>query len=225
LTAPAPPRVVVLASGEGTNLQALMDAAESGVLAARVAAVFSDRRGARALERARAADIPARLIGRGDFSSREAYEAALANAIAAERPDAIVLAGFMRVLGAAFVHRFEGRMINLHPALLPKYPGLDTHARAIAAGDELHGATVHFVTEALDAGPPILQYRMRVRKDESLESLVARVHTGEHLILPLAAGWLASGRAELRDGAAWLDGRRLWEPIIVEANDGTDNDA
>jgi phosphoribosylglycinamide formyltransferase-1 len=223
LTSPGPPRIVVLASGEGTNLQALIEAARSGVLTARIAAVFSDRRGARALERAREADIPARFIGRADFASREAYEAALASAIAAERPDAIVLAGFMRVLGAAFVHRFEGRMINLHPALLPKYPGLDTHARVRAAGDELHGATVHFVTEELDAGPPLLQYRMRVRNGETVESLAERVRAGEHLILPLAAGWVASGRAELRDGAVWVDGRRLRDPIIVEANDDTDD--
>jgi phosphoribosylglycinamide formyltransferase-1 len=219
------PRIVVLASGEGTNLQALIDAARSGALAARIAAVFSDRHGARALERARAEDISARFLGRADFPSRDAYEAALARAIAAERPDAVVLAGFMRVLGADFVRRFAGRMINLHPSLLPSYPGLDTHARVLAAGDEVHGATVHFVTEELDAGPPILQYRMRVRKGEPIESLVERVHEGEHLILPLAAGWVARGRAKLRDGAAWLDGRRLWEPIIVEANDGTDNDA
>lgn len=211
------PRIVVLASGEGTNLQALIDAARSSALPARVAAVFSDRPGARALERARAADIPARFLGRGDFPTREAYEEALGNAIAAELPDAIVLAGFMRVLGRAFVQRFEGRTINLHPSLLPKYRGLDTHARALAAGDALHGATVHFVTEELDAGPAILQYRMPIRGGDTAETLAARVHAGEHVVLPRAAGWLATGRVVLRDGAAWLDGRRLAEPIIVEA--------
>jgi phosphoribosylglycinamide formyltransferase-1 len=215
---PELPRIVVLASGEGTNLQALIDAARSGTLAASVAAVFSDRPRARALERARAADIPARFLGRADFASREAYETALADAVAAERPAAVVLAGFMRVLGAACVQRFDGRMINLHPSLLPKYPGLDTHARVLAAGDALHGATVHFVTEALDAGPPIVQYRLRVHRSDTPESLAARVHTGEHVILPRAAGWVAAGRAELRSGAAWLDGVRLSEPVIVEAD-------
>ncbi|HEU4617989.1 MAG TPA: phosphoribosylglycinamide formyltransferase [Gammaproteobacteria bacterium] len=212
-----PPRIVVLASGEGTNLQALIDAeSEGGADAPRVAAVFSDRAEARALDRARAAGIAAHFIGRAEFASRAAYEDALARAIEAERPDAVVLAGFMRVLGPAFVRRFAGRMINLHPSLLPKYPGLDTHARVLAAGDELHGATVHFVTDELDAGPPILQYRMRVRRGEPIESLIARVHAGEHVILPRAAGWLATGRVELREGSAWLDGRRLSAPIVVE---------
>ncbi len=210
------PRIVVLASGEGTNLQALIDAARENRLGAGVAAVFSDRREARALERARAAGVAATWIGRGAFASRDAYEAELARAIEAERPAAIVLAGFMRVLGAAFVHRFEGRMINLHPALLPRFKGLDTHARVLAAGDPVHGATVHFVTEELDSGPSILQYRLEVRPDDTAETLAARVHAAEHVILPRAAGWLATGRLALKDGAVWLDGRRLEGPLVVE---------
>ncbi len=212
--APAP--IVVLASGEGTNLQALIDAAREGRLGARVAAVFADRREAPALERARAAGIAAQWIGPGAFANREAYETELAQAVAAVRPAAIVLAGFMRVLGAAFVRRFEGRMINLHPSLLPRFKGLDTHTRVLAAGDRVHGATVHFVTEALDGGPPILQYRLKVRPDDTPQTLAERVHAGEHVILPRAAGWLATGRLVLRGAAVWLDGKRLAEPLVVE---------
>lgn len=219
MSGPELPRIVVLASGQGTNLQALIEATRSGRLRARIAAVFSDRQEARALERARAAGIPARFLGRGSFADRAAYEAELARAVAAAEPHVIVLAGFMRVLGPAFVHRFEGRMINLHPSLLPKYRGLDTHARVLASGDAVHGATVHFVTEELDAGPPIVQYRMPVRGEDTAESLAARVHAGEYLILPQATAWLATGRLELREGAAWLDGRRLDEPLVVEAEE------
>ncbi|HEX5421240.1 MAG TPA: phosphoribosylglycinamide formyltransferase [Gammaproteobacteria bacterium] len=211
--------IVVLASGEGTNLQALIDAGRSGTLGARIAAVLSDRPAARALERARAAGIEARFIGRAQFPDRAAYESALAGAIAAEAPAAVVLAGFMRVLSADFVRRFEGRMLNLHPSLLPKFKGLDTHARVLAAGDAWHGATVHFVTEELDAGPAVLQYRLRVRSGDTPGSLAERVHAGEHLILPQAAGWLAAGRLQLRAAAAWLDGRRLEEPVVREAEE------
>jgi phosphoribosylglycinamide formyltransferase-1 len=219
LSRPELPRIVVLASGQGTNLQALIEAARSGTLPGRIAAVFSDREEARALARARTAGITARFVGPRSFADRAAYEAELARAIAAVDPRVIVLAGFMRVLGPAFVHRFEGRMINLHPSLLPKYRGLDTHARALASGDAVHGATVHFVTEELDAGPPIVQYRIPVRSGDTADSLAARVHAGEYLILPRATAWLAAGRLELRDGAAWLDGRRLDEPLVVEAEE------
>jgi phosphoribosylglycinamide formyltransferase-1 len=124
----------------------------------------------------------------------------------------------MRVLGAALVREFEGHMINLHPSLLPRIKGLDTHARVLAAGDAWHGATVHFVTEGLDAGPPILQYRFRVRGEDTVESLAARVHAGEHRILPRAAGWLAAGKLLLQEGAVSLDGRRLEGPIVIEGD-------
>lgn len=212
------PRIVVLVSGEGTNLQALIDAARNGKTVARVQAVFSDRREARALERARAAGIAAQYIGRNDFTDRASYERALSQAIEEQRPDAIVLAGFMRVLHAELLGRFEGRILNLHPSLLPKYRGLDTHRRVLAAGDSRHGATVHFVTEELDAGPSVIQYRIGVHADDTPESLAERVHRGEHIVLPRAAGWLAEGRLRLIGKNVMLDAQRLDGPIVVEGD-------
>jgi phosphoribosylglycinamide formyltransferase-1 len=213
------PAVVVLISGEGTNLQALIDAAQRGRLEARIAATISDRLDARGLERARRAGVEAIHIGRGEFADREAFEQALADAIEAHEPAAVVLAGFMRVLGAGLVKRFEGRMLNLHPSLLPRHPGLDTHRRVLEAKDREHGATVHFVTEELDAGPAVIQYRLPVRQEDTLETLAARVHRGEHVILPRAAGWLASGRLALAGGRVVLDGERLARPVVLEEED------
>jgi phosphoribosylglycinamide formyltransferase 1 len=222
------PNVIVLISGEGTNLQALIDSAESGALPARIAAVFSDRRDARGLERARKAGIPARHVGRDAFPDGGAYERALAGAIDdavdgpskggadAPNPAAVVLAGFMRILRGELLRRFAGRIVNIHPSLLPKYRGLDTHARVLAAGDAKHGATVHFVTDELDAGPLIIQYRMPVRADDTPESLAARVHRGEHRILPQAVAWLAAGRLRLDGENVILDGDRLAGPVVVE---------
>lgn len=212
------PRIVVLVSGEGTNLQALIDAARNGAIGARVQAVFSDRSDARGLERARTAGITARCIPRKDFGSRDAYERTLAEAIEEQSPDAIVLAGFMRVLHAELLARFDGRMINVHPSLLPKYRGLDTHRRVLAAGDPHHGATVHFLTEELDGGPCIIQYTIAVRGDDTADSLAARVHRGEHIILPRAAGWLAEGRLRLVGKDVMLDATRLDGPIVVEGD-------
>ena len=208
--------VAVLISGEGTNLQALIDASQGGRLDADITTVLSDRADARGLERARRAGISAHAVLREDHTSRAGFEAELAARIDACAPRAIVLAGFMRVLSPAFVERFRGRMLNLHPSLLPRFPGLDTHRRVVEAGDAWHGATVHFVTEALDAGPRVIQYRLAVRPGDTPESLAARVHTGEHLILPRAAAWLASGRLRAEGDIAVLDGRPLHEPEIIE---------
>jgi phosphoribosylglycinamide formyltransferase 1 len=210
------PAVVVLVSGEGTNLQALIDAARTGALGARVARVISDRHGARGLERARAAGIEAVHLGRAAFADRGAYEHALAAAIDEVSPAAVALAGFMRVLGADLVGRFAGRMLNIHPSLLPRHRGLDTHRRVLEARDETHGAKVHFVTEALDAGPAVIQYRRSVRPEDTPESLAERVHRGEHLILPRAVGWLAAGRLRLDNGRVMLDGEPLARPIVIE---------
>jgi phosphoribosylglycinamide formyltransferase 1 len=211
-----PPAVVVLISGEGTNLQALIDAARTGALGACVARVISDREGARGLERARAAGIEAVHVGRANFADRAAYERALAAAIDEVSPAAVALAGFMRVLGADLVRRFAGRMLNIHPSLLPRHPGLDTHRRVLEASDPTHGATVHFVTEALDAGPAVIQYRMSVRPEDTPESLAERVQRGEHMILPRAVGWLAAGRLRLENGRVMLDGEPLARPIVIE---------
>jgi len=210
------PAVVVLVSGEGTNLQALIDAARDGALDARVAAVVSDRAEARGLERARRAGIPALHVAREAHPSREAYERALAEAIDAHAPSAVVLAGFMRILGPSMVRHYAGRMLNLHPSLLPRFRGLDTHRRVLEAGDSHHGATVHFVTEDLDAGPRVLQYRLEIRPDDTAETLAARVRRGEHVILPRATSWLATGRLRLVGDEVTLDGKTLREPIVIE---------
>src|SRR5690606_5838137 len=210
------PAVVVLISGEGTNLQALIDASSDGRLEARIAAAISDRRDARGLERARQAGVEAIHVGPREFADRDAYERALAAAIDAHAPAAVVLAGFMRVLGADLVKRFEGRMLNIHPSLLPRHQGLDTHRRVLEAHDREHGATVHFVTEELDAGPAVIQYRMPVRPEDTAETLTERVHRGEHVILPRAAGWLASGRLQLAGDRVVLDGERLEGPVVLQ---------
>jgi phosphoribosylglycinamide formyltransferase-1 len=207
------PGIAVLISGNGTNLQALLDAASAGTLHARIRSVFSDRRDAYGLERARAAGVAAHYL---NGAEPRAWETALTAAMQRLKPDLIVLAGFMRILGSDFVHRYSNRMLNIHPSLLPRYPGLDTHARVLAAGDREHGATVHFVTEELDAGPRVIQYRLAVHRDDDAESLAERVHAGEHLILPRAAEWFVTGRLYLAGKNAMLDGKRLTEPVMVE---------
>ena len=211
----AAPRVAVLISGEGSNLQALLDAASAGTLGAEIAVVVSNRAAARGLERARNAGVPARHLGGKDIG-REAYDEALAALLGEYSPALLVLAGFMRILSPAFVTRFEGRILNIHPSLLPSYPGLDTHRRVLGAGERWHGATVHFVTVDLDAGPGVLQYRLPVHADDTVESLTARVHVGEHFILPRAVEWFVGGRLRLENGSVMLDGRRLSQPVIME---------
>jgi phosphoribosylglycinamide formyltransferase-1 len=209
-------RVAVLISGEGTNLQALIDANRSRAIAGNIVVVVSNRATARGLERAKAAGIPALHLPAQRGAARAAYDEALAAALEPHAPDLLVLAGFMRILSPAFVVRFHGRVLNIHPSLLPKYPGLETHRQVLDNGDLEHGATVHFVTAELDAGPAVIQYRIPVRAGETLESLVARVHAGEHVILPRAVDWFASGRLRLQDEAVMLDGKRLAGPVIVE---------
>jgi len=211
----AAPRVAVLISGEGSNLQALLDAASAGTLGAEIAVVVSNRAAARGLVRARDAGVAARHLGGKDIS-REAYDDALASLLAEYSPDLLVLAGFMRIFSASFIARFAGQILNIHPSLLPAYPGLDTHRRALDAGEHWHGATVHFVTVELDAGPAALQYRLRVRAGDTVESLTARVHVGEHLILPRAVEWFVGGRLRLENDSVMLDGRRLSQPVIME---------
>ena len=214
MTRPAT-RVAVLISGEGSNLQALLDAARAGQLGARIVTVVSNRGGARGLERARAAGIEALHLG-ARAQERADYDAALAELLAPREPQLIVLAGFMRILGPKFVELYAGRMLNLHPSLLPKYPGLDTHRRVLEAGDHWHGATVHFVTTELDGGPAIIQYRLGVRPDDTAESLAQRVHVGEHIILPRAVSWFAAGRLRLEGASVMLDGRALDAPVSVD---------
>jgi phosphoribosylglycinamide formyltransferase-1 len=212
----APIRVAVLISGEGTNLQALIDAARAKRLGATIAAVLSNRSAARGLERARDAGVAAVHVAAIRGEPRADYDARLSAALAPHEPDLLVLAGFMRILGPAFIEAFAGRMLNIHPSLLPAYPGLDTHRRVLEAGEAWHGATVHFVTHELDAGPAIIQYRLRVRADDTAESVAARVHVGEHVILPRAVTWFAAGRLRLSGDSVMLDGRALDSPVLVD---------
>jgi phosphoribosylglycinamide formyltransferase-1 len=209
-------RAVVLVSGDGSNLQAILDHAGAGSLDIRVVGVLSDRPGVRALERAASASVPALTVDFAAAGSRAAFSERLARALSDLKPDLLVLAGFMRILDTKLVEQYRGRMLNVHPSLLPKYPGLHTYQRALDAGEREHGATVHFVIPELDAGPGILQYRVPIRAGDTEASLRERVRLGEHLIYPRAIAWVASGRAVLEDGAVWLDGVRLAQPVVVE---------
>jgi phosphoribosylglycinamide formyltransferase-1 len=185
------PALVVLISGAGTNLQAIIDEIAAGRLPVRLAAVISNRPDAPGLERARRAGVPAVALDHRGFPDRAAFDRQLAAIIDRYSPDLIVLAGYMRILTPDFVRRYAGRVINLHPSLLPKYPGLDTHARVLAAGDREHGATVHFVTEALDNGPVLVQERCPVEAGDTPERLRLKVQQIEHRILPAAIRLLA----------------------------------
>lgn len=210
------PRTVVLVSGDGSNLQAILDQVAVGALDISPVAVISDRPGVGALERAARAGVPALAIDFAAAGGREHFDAQLTNTLRLLEPDLVVLAGFMKILPSELVEQYRGRMLNVHPSLLPRYPGLHTYRRALAAGDREHGSTVHFVIPELDAGPAILQYRVRIGVSDTVDSLRARVRRGEHLIYPRAIAWLAAGRVTLRDGAAWLDGERLTAPEIVD---------
>jgi len=176
-----------------------------------LSAVFSNKASAFGLERAQSAGIPAHALDVKSFADRAAFDVALADAIEAYNPDLVVLAGYMRILSAEFVQRFAGRMLNIHPSLLPKYPGLHTHRQAIENQDEVHGTSVHFVTEQLDGGPVILQAKVPVFSDDSEDELVERVQTQEHSIYPLVVSWFVDGRLALKEGVAYLDGNPLPE--------------
>lgn len=199
----------MLISGSGSNLQALIDSCSEARSAAQIVAVISNRADAFGLERARSAGIETRLVEHRDFDSRESFDRALAENIDAFVPDLVVLAGFMRILSPFFTQKYAGKMLNIHPSLLPKYPGLHTHQRAIDAGDAEAGATVHFVTADLDAGPAVLQASVAIQPGDDAGRLAAKVLEQEHRIYPEALRWFASGRLELREGSAWLDGQAL----------------
>ncbi len=209
----APLPVAVLISGRGSNMEAIARAGLDGSIPARVAAVISDRADAAGLAAARALGIRTEVLPARPGEDRLAYGAALGALLASHAPALVVLAGFMRILDAALVQAWEGRMLNVHPSLLPRLPGLHTHRRVLEAGDGVHGCTVHFVTEQLDAGPRIVQARIAVQAGDDEQSLSARVQRWEHIIYPEAVGWFGAGRLILRDGFAWLDGRRLDEPV------------
>ena len=212
-----PLAIAVLASGRGSNLQALLDAIAARALDARIAGVFSDKPACGAIAIARANGLHAAAISPRDCADRAAHDEALFSEIAAVQPDLIVCAGYMRIIGAAALRRFEGRMINIHPSLLPRYPGLDTHARALAAGDDEHGASVHAVIPELDAGPLLAQVRVPVLAGDDAASLARRLLPREHALLVATARLFAQRRVQLHADHALLDGRRLLAPLQLDA--------
>jgi len=202
-------RVVVLISGNGSNLQALIDAQSYGELGGEVVAVISNKADAYGLQRARDAGIDAVVLPHHEYDSREAFDGALIKVIERHEPDLVVLAGFMRILTPRFVHRFHGRLLNIHPSLLPAYQGLYTHARVLADGCEEHGVSVHFVTEELDGGPVVMQAALKICEGDTEEAVVERIHAREHLIYPIAVRWFLEGRLRLGANGATLDGMPL----------------
>ena len=197
--------IVILISGRGSNMASLIDAVADGSLPVRVAAVLANRPAAPGLEFAAARGIPTRVVDHTQYPGRDAFDAALAEAIDAWAPDLVVLAGFMRILSDGFVARYAGRLINIHPSLLPAFPGLHTHQRALDEGVRIHGCTVHFVTPALDHGPIVVQAAVPVLDGDDAASLAARVLAQEHRVYPLAVRWFAEGRLRLVDGRVALD--------------------
>jgi phosphoribosylglycinamide formyltransferase-1 len=200
---------VVLLSGSGSNLQALIDSSQGADSPLRVGAVISNRADAYGLERAKAAGIDTAVLEHTGFAGREAFDAALMALIDGFNPDLVVLAGFMRILSGGFVRHYQGRLLNIHPSLLPKYKGLHTHQRALEAGDTEHGCSVHFVTEELDGGPLVVQAVVPVDAADTAQTLAQRVHLQEHQIYPLAVRWFAEGRLRLGEHGALLDGQPL----------------
>lgn len=202
-------RAVILISGSGSNLQTFLDAAADDACDYTVEAVISNRADAYGLVRAKNAGIETQVLSHRDFSDRESFDEAMIEVIDAYRPDLVILAGFMRILTPGFVRHFSGRLLNIHPSLLPKYQGLHTHQRALDAGDSEHGATVHFVTEELDGGPPILQAAVFIEPGDTAETLAQKVLVQEHRIYPLVASWFAQGRLTMVGDRAELDGELL----------------
>ena len=204
-------RIVVLISGSGTNLQALIDSIESEGLPIKVCAVISNEDNVKGLDRAAEHGIPAFVVNHRAFPDRESFDERLMEIIDAQGPDLVVLAGFMRILTVGFTEHYYGRMLNIHPSLLPKYQGLHTHQRAIDAGDSEHGASIHFVTSELDGGPIAIQAKVSITPEDTPETLASKVQKQEHLIYPLAVNWFSEGRLQLRDKQCFLDGLPLPE--------------
>ena len=202
--------IVVLISGNGSNLQAIIDSCTNGIIKnSRITAVISNKADAYGLQRAQLANIEAVSIAATNYANRQDYDQVLIEKIDAYQPDVIVLAGFMRILSADFVNHYQGRMLNIHPSLLPKYTGLNTHQRAIDAGDTEHGTSVHFVTEELDGGPVILQAKVPIFTTDSVDDVIERVQRQEHNIYPLVIQWLLTQRLSMQNGYAVLDGNQL----------------
>jgi phosphoribosylglycinamide formyltransferase-1 len=195
-------RLAVLISGSGSNLQAIIDACHSGALDAEITLVLSNRADAYGLTRAQIAGIPTALLSHKDYASRDAFDQAMIDVLDQARPDTLVLAGFMRILTPAFVEHYTGRLLNIHPSLLPRHKGLDTHQRALDAGDSRHGCSIHFVTAELDGGPVVAQAPFAVEADDTADTLAQKVHQREHRLYPLVLSWRAQNRL-------YLDGKTV----------------
>lgn len=202
-------RLVILISGSGSNLQAFIDAVTARTLPASIACVISNKPGVFGLQRAEQAGIPTRVLEHSTFANREAYDEALLETVQTFAPDLVILAGFMRILTPIFVEPLYGKLVNIHPSLLPNYPGLHTHQRALEAGDSEAGATVHFVSPELDAGPCIVQAAVAVKAGDDVDTLAKRVLVQEHLIYPLVARWFCEGRLRCEGNDVWLDDEKL----------------
>ena len=211
------PSIVILISGSGSNLQAIIDAVAEKRIHAQISAVISNRPDALGLEKARSAGINTIVIDHTEFSERQKFDNALAKQVAKLNPELIVLAGFMRILPESFIEQYEGRMLNIHPSLLPEFKGLHTHRRALEAGHDQHGASVHFVSNELDSGPVVIQAKLAVL-DEDENSLAARVLKQEHIIYPLAIEWFVSGRLSLINNHVHFDNKPVKEIAIWQSN-------
>jgi phosphoribosylglycinamide formyltransferase-1 len=211
--------IVVLISGSGSNLQAIIDACAAGFIAGRISAVISNKTGVFGLERAAEAAIPAIVLDHKAYPDRQSYDAALQQAIDSYQPDLVVLAGFMRILTAEFVGHYQGRLLNIHPSLLPKYQGLHTHQRALEAGDTEHGCSVHFVTAELDGGPVVLQAKVPIFTGDDATQIAERVHEQEHRIYPLVVRWFCQGRLQQQTDKALLDGQILSDHGYADDDD------
>ncbi|MGG4608785.1 phosphoribosylglycinamide formyltransferase [Providencia sp. Me31A] len=209
-------KIVVLISGSGSNLQSLIDSCHTGAIDARIVAVISNQGNAYGLVRAQQAGIPVCYLDAKQYTDRQAYDSALLKHIEQYQPDLVVLAGFMRILTPLFVQKFMGKLLNIHPSLLPKYPGLHTHRKALENGDKEHGTSVHFVTEELDGGPVILQAKVPIFAQDSEEDIIERVKAQEHTIYPMVVKWFVSGRLVMDEGKAVLDGNILPQQGYVD---------
>lgn len=207
--------VVILISGRGSNMEALLAAVARGELPVRVAAVISNRPDAKGLETAAAQGVPTAVVDHKAHAGREAFDAALAECIDGYAPDLVVLAGFMRILTEGFVRHYDGRLLNIHPSLLPSFPGLHTHQRALEEGVRIHGCTVHFVTPALDHGPVVVQAAVPVLDGDDEATLAARVLQQEHLVYPLAVRWFAEDRLTLEGGRVRLAAERPFPATLI----------
>jgi phosphoribosylglycinamide formyltransferase-1 len=207
--------IVILISGRGSNMEALLAAVARNELPVRIAAVISNRPDAKGLQTAAAQGVPTAVVDHKGYAGREAFDAALAECIDGYAPDLVVLAGFMRILTEAFVRHYEGRLLNIHPSLLPSFPGLHTHQRALEEGVRIHGCTVHFVTPALDHGPVVVQAAVPVLDGDDEAALAARVLQQEHIVYPLAVRWFAEGRLRLDGGRVRLDAERSVPTALI----------